>query len=177
MAGDISGAEASQLCIKENLSEIKAIPLYLVDFLIAQFMLDIHVLAESASTGKKPVSAKNRRKALKTAGKMVNTSRKYAGRRTEALRLMGNYYWLIGKQKKALKWWNKCIQEGERLGARPELSRTYMEVGKRLLEPTSKYKELNGILAEEYLNRARMMFQEMDLRWDLDELERISAAN
>ena len=49
------------------------------------------------------------------------------------------------KQGKALKWWDRTIKEGERLGARPDLSRTYFEVGKRLLEPHSKYKELNGI--------------------------------
>jgi hypothetical protein len=108
---------------------------------------------------------------------MIRKSGKVAGDRTEALRLMGTYYWLIHKQRKGLKWWSKSIQEGERLGARPELSRTYMEVGKRLLEPDSKYKDLNGIGAEEYLNKARTMFQEMNLQWDLDELERISAAN
>ena len=52
-----------------------------------------------------------------------------------------------------------------------------MEVGKRLLEPDSKYKELNEISPEEYLEKARTMFVDMDLQWDLDELERISAGN
>ena len=46
----------------------------------------------------------------------------------------GQYYWLVGKQRKALKWFDKSIKEGERLGARPDLSGLYMEVGKRLLE-------------------------------------------
>jgi hypothetical protein len=41
------------------------------------------------------------------------------------------------------------------------------------LEPTSKYKELDGIKAEEYLEKARVMFEEMDLQWDLDELEKL----
>ena len=86
---------------------------------------------------------------------------------------MGIYYWLIKKQKKALKWWSKSIAEGERLGARPELSRTYMEVGKRLFEPKSKFKELNGIKAEGYLEKARSMFEDMDLQWDLNELDKI----
>lgn len=86
---------------------------------------------------------------------------------------MGLYYWLIGKQGKALKWWNRTIQEGERLGARPDLSRTYFDVGKRLLEPDSKYKELNGIRAREYLDRAEKLFREMDLQWDLEQLERV----
>jgi hypothetical protein len=54
-----------------------------------------------------------------------------------------------------------------------ELSRTYFEVGKRLLEPTSKYKDLDGIKVWDYLEKARVMFEEMDLQWDLDELEKI----
>jgi hypothetical protein len=87
---------------------------------------------------------------------------------------MGLYYWLIGKQGKALKWWNKTIQEGERLCARPDLSRTYFEVGKRLLESHSKYKELNGIDAKGYLDMAREMFEEIGLERDLDELDRIN---
>jgi len=56
------------------------------------------------------------------------------------------------------------------------LSRTYFEVGKRLLEPRSKYKNLNGITAEEYLEKARTLFEEMDLQWDLDELDKVMAA-
>jgi hypothetical protein len=52
-----------------------------------------------------------------------------------------------------------------------------MEVGKCLSEPESKYEELNGTSAKEYLSKARSMFKEMDLQWDLDELERISVAN
>jgi hypothetical protein len=54
-----------------------------------------------------------------------------------------------------------------------ELSRAYFEVGKRLLVPKSKYKELDGVKAEDYLEKARVMFEEMDLQWDLDELEKI----
>jgi len=52
-----------------------------------------------------------------------------------------------------------------------------MEIGKRFLEENSKYKKLNGLSAEEYLEKARTMFQEMDLQWDLDELDKIAAVN
>ena len=61
--------------------------------------------------------------------------------------------------------------EGERLGARPDLSRTYFEVGKRLLEPQSKHKQLNGIEAKGYLEKAGILFEEMDLERDLDDLD------
>jgi hypothetical protein len=48
-----------------------------------------------------------------------------------------------------------------------------MEIGKRFSEEKSGYKELNGISAEGYLEKAQTMFQEMDLQWDLDELEKV----
>ncbi|HMA86694.1 MAG TPA: hypothetical protein VKN73_13395, partial [Desulfosalsimonadaceae bacterium] len=116
--------------------------------------------------------------AFKIGNKCLSyTKKKVADERTESFKLMGTYYWLIGKQKKALKWWGKSATEGERLGARPDLSRTYFEIGRRLLEPKSKYKELNGITAEDYLVKARALFEEMDLQWDLDELDKIKAAS
>lgn len=52
-----------------------------------------------------------------------------------------------------------------------------MEIGKRFLGEKSRYKELNGVSAEGYLEKARAMFQEMDLQWDLDELDKVNAVN
>ncbi len=103
----------------------------------------------------------------------VKNNEKVAYQTTETYRLMAIYYWLVNKQKKALKWFDKSIKEGEKLGARPDLSRTYMEVGKRLKEQKSKYKHLNGITADEYLDKAEKLFKEMDLQWDLEQLEKV----
>ena len=60
------------------------------------------------------------------------------------------------------------------MGARPDLSRTYFEVGKRLMEPHSKHKKLNGIDAHGYLKKARTLFEEMGLERDLDDLKKIA---
>jgi len=90
---------------------------------------------------------------------------------------MGEYYWLIGKHWKAFKWWDKTLKVGEELVARPDLSRTYFEIGRSLLDPKSNYKEWNSLSANEYLEKARSMFKEMDLQYDLDELEKIVASN
>ena len=86
---------------------------------------------------------------------------------------MGIYYWLIGNQQKASKWWNRSTAEGERLGARIELARTYREIGKRFLEKESRFSELNGIKAEEYLDKARVLFEGLNLQRDLEELDAI----
>ena len=75
---------------------------------------------------------------------------------------MGTLNWLTGKQKKALNWWDKSIRTGKDLGARPDTARTYREVGQRLAEASSKFKELSGILAEEYLEKAQLLFEEME---------------
>jgi hypothetical protein len=104
---------------------------------------------------------------------LLKQSRKVAQDRTEAYKLKGIYCWLNNRQKNALKWWHKSIQEGKRLGAHLDLSRTYFEIGKHLSERNSRYKKLNGIAAGDYLQQARALFEEMNLQWDLDELDRI----
>ena len=44
-----------------------------------------------------------------------------------------------------------------------------------MLEPQSKYKELNGIEAKGYLEKAGILFEEMGLERDLDDLDRLKA--
>jgi len=44
-----------------------------------------------------------------------------------------------------------------------------------LLEEKSRFHELNGIKAEDYLEMAQILFEEMDLQWDLDKLDKIIA--
>jgi len=136
--------------------------------------LDIIFLEESINSSNKKSITKYRKKAGKSGKNLLQNSRKSPRVRTRALRLMGQYHWLIDKQKNAAKFWGKSISEGKLLGARPDLARTYMEIGKRLMEEKSKYKELNGIKAAEFLEKARTIFQELDLQWELDELDKIT---
>ena len=177
LAGDTTGAhesisQASDLHEKQPLV---VMPAFLTPYLAAQFSVNIEELEQAIRSESSPDLAEFRRRAYKSGKAAVRNSNKYAPYRTKVLKMMGLYYWLINKQNKALKWWSKSIQEGERLGARPDLSRTYFEFGKRLLEPQSKYKELNGIDARGYLEKARVMFEEMGLKRDLDELERLKS--
>jgi hypothetical protein len=44
-----------------------------------------------------------------------------------------------------------------------------------LQEPHSKFKVLNEIESEGYLNKARTMFEDMDLQRDLGELDRAAS--
>jgi hypothetical protein len=171
---DVSGAKDS-LTQSEQIrrKQVYWPPLYLRSSLLGQFMLDLHLLEDAIGGESRSLVSEYSKAALRSGKAAVKNSAKFAAHRTENYRLMSVYYWLIGKHRKALKWFDKSIKEGERLGARPDLSRTYMEVGKRLLEPHSKYKELNGITATAYLDKAETMFRDMDLEWDLEQLERV----
>jgi len=171
---DMTGAKEALTCA-EQVRRKRAFwpPWILASSLLAQFMFDLLILEDAIGGDSRSLISEYTRAALKSGKRAVRNSTKFAAHRTWNYQLMGEYYWLIGNQRKALKWFDKSIKEGERLGARPDLSRTYMEVGKRLLEPHSKYKELNGVTANEYLEKAETMFREIDLQWDLDELERV----
>ncbi len=150
---------------------------WLSDYYIGSFDYNVQNLAKAVKENDL-INISKLKEATKKSGKIaVKHSKKVASDRTETFKLMGTYYWLINNQKKALKWWTKSIKTGEQLGAKIELSRAYFEVGKNLQSPQSKYKELNGITAQEYLNKAKTMFEEMDLAWDLNELEKVSTYN
>jgi len=171
--------EQAKLSVREGelvLAKQKMIVIwYIIPFLVGRLITHIELLKQAIECDNQSDIRQIQRTAHRSAKQAVRKSREFAPYRTWILKLMGNYYWLIGKQRKALKWWDKSIQEGERLGARPDLSRTYFEVGKRLLEPQSKYKDLNGIEAKGYLEKARVLFEEMGLERDLDDLEKLKA--
>jgi tetratricopeptide (TPR) repeat protein len=156
---------------------------YYSDYLMAVFACNLARFENSVISDDEQSIYKFSWDALKS-GKMAakHCGKKVATDRTEAFNFLGRYYWLVNNQAKALKWWDKAITEGERLGARTELSsartelsRTYFEVGKRLRETKSGYKDLKGVQAGEFLKKAKMMFEELYLKRDLAELKGFSA--
>jgi len=168
---------------KDSIRQAKAItdkekyimPVFTASYLVARFVMDLHMLKKSMNSKDKSHVSTLQKSTLKNGKTALKKLKTYAQYRVKILRLMGEYFWIIGKQNKALKWWERAIKSGEKMGARPDLGRTYFEIGKSLLEPKSKYKDLNGISADEYLEKARTLFVEMDLQWDLDELDKVTA--
>ena len=170
-------SEAALLSVSEGERVLSGlgtvVPMFLTPFSLGRLLTLIQRLKEAVEDGSQSDVLQHQKTAYRTAKQAVRRSRKFAPYRTWILRLMGDYYWLVGKQRKALKWWDRSIKEGERLGARPDLSRTYFEVGKHLLEPQSKYKQLNGIDAKGYLEKAEILFKDMGLEKDLDDLDKV----
>ncbi len=54
-----------------------------------------------------------------------------------------------------------------------DILRSYFEVEKHLLAPQSRYRELKGKDAKDYLQKARILFEELGMDRDLDELDRM----
>ncbi len=168
--GDISGAKSSLRKADEIRSDVEPTPVQLCEFHRSHAQYYLKRLSESILKADPRELGRYRNGASKSIRMLRKTTQRVAQHRTEAYRLKGTYCWLIKKDGKAFKWWRKSIQEGERLAARLELSLTYSEVGKRLLEDRNKKRTLNGIGAETYLEKARVLFDEMGLQQDLEEL-------
>jgi hypothetical protein len=150
------------------------ISVFLAPYISARFMFRIEELNQATHSKASPDLSLIQKQAYSAGKEALKVMRKYAPYRTKIYRLMGIYKWLIGKQGKAITWWRRSIKEGKRLGAYPDLSRTYFEVGKRLLEPNSQYNQLDGINAKGYFEKAKVMFEDMNLQWDLEELEKVA---
>jgi len=100
-------------------------------------MFSVSCLEEAVDNGDNPRIRQLARESWKWGMQAIKASKKFKRDRVEVLRLLGTYSWLIGKHKKALKWWAASIETGERLKMRLDLPRTYFEIGKRLSEPQS----------------------------------------
>jgi hypothetical protein len=148
-------------------------PFQLSPHLKAQLEIDLYHLRESIRGGNQAEVDPLRRKAFKSSKLLQKVTRKVAYHRTDSYRLMGTYYWVINEREKALVRWHRAVQEGERLGARPQLARLYFEAGKCILEKKGKYITLDGLKGEAYLEKARALFEEMGMESCLEETDRV----
>ncbi|MEA3435050.1 MAG: AAA family ATPase [Thermodesulfobacteriota bacterium] len=149
----------------------RVIPFYKSSYTMSLLLFDLNLLEKFIlSKGYSNIS-KYKERAFDSANKALKTAKKYAPDKVEALKLMGTFFWLIKNQKKALKYWAQSISEAKKMGSSLELSRTYFEVGKRLFERKSNFRELNKIKRKDYLLKARAAFKGMDLQQDLKDLE------
>jgi class 3 adenylate cyclase len=174
---DMGGARELLAQAKDLLSqESQRIPYFIASPLSGQFLFDLCQLENAILLGDRPRISEYGEKAFRSGKLALQNSRKLACERTEVFRLMGSYRWLMNSQNEAVGWWRRSMAEGEHLGDCVELARTYMEIGKRLLERKSRLRELDGVEPEAYLEKAKISFEQMGLDWDLDELDKIKAS-
>ena len=158
--------QAQKLASKQN----RLLPIYISSYLLGQFLYNLEILEMAISANDKLKIRKYRKMTYENGKRAIKNSKKYAFDRTEVLKLMGVYYWLVGKHYKAVGLWTKAINEAERLGARVQLARIYAEMGIRLGEAKKIDFKLEHIKADECLEKARIIFHDMGLVEDLNQL-------
>jgi serine/threonine protein kinase/tetratricopeptide (TPR) repeat protein len=143
----------------------------------ARFVYDLFEYENSLldSNGKKiDYRTEELKKKVRKSSKNALSITKYvAEMSTDTFYLLGRMHWLIKNYKSAVKFFERSIVTCERLGALPDLGRTYMEIGRRLSERKNSDRTLNGIGPDGYFEKARTIFTDLNLRWDLHELENV----
>jgi len=99
----------------------------------------------------------------------LRISARVARERPEVYRLAGQLSWLLGRGDKALGWWRRSIDAAKHLGARPELARTYSEVG-RCLQADPHGARIGDLDATACLEAGRRLFDELGLERDAEAL-------
>jgi len=175
---DLSGAKISFNQVEEIiLKKGRVSTYYIISYFMGRLLFDLNMLEKAILSENRSNLSKQKKKTFVSAKKALKTANKCALDKTEVLKLMGTFFWLINKQKKALKYWQESINLGEKIGSSVELSRTYFEVCKRLFEQKSTFSELNKIKRKAYLLKARAAFKSMDLQQDLKDLEKFADLN
>lgn len=152
-------------------SEVQAAPVQLSVFYRGRFEYFLRKWEECGRNKDRSEIPLCRKQAIQSGKTLVKTCQKVAFHRTEAHRLMGVCNWLAGKRDVALHWWDRAVTEGERLGARPHLSRTHHEIGRRLSSIAGAEGNPFAGKARDHLEKAAGMFRDMGLHQDLQELE------
>ncbi|OGD21052.1 MAG: hypothetical protein A2W03_10250 [Candidatus Aminicenantes bacterium RBG_16_63_16] len=162
-------AEAKELLVRER----HITPFYMGHFLLSQFLSDLFLFEESIESNEVSKISRLRKKTYQSGRAARKNALNYAANKTEVFRCLGVYYWLAGKQKKAIRWWRKSVTIGRGLQALPELARSYMEIGKRLMEKQSQFSEIDGRNNKWYLKEAEKIFKKLNLEWDIQELSKL----
>ncbi len=107
---------------------------------------------------------------------MLKNSKRYIHYYPEACHYAGIWYWQAGRIRKAEKWWMRGLEKAEKLGMKLEIARLNREIGRRMLDRHVRGKSrrlFNGRSAEQFLQTARIVFQEIGLEKDVQETERL----
>jgi class 3 adenylate cyclase len=152
---------------EKYIGDRKVISIYHCAYLLAKAQIELSELKDCIQRNQP--HDKQSGALLKTINKLIKLSKNLRSAATEAYRLKATTYWLLNKNATAYRFFDESVRVGEQLNHRLELSRTYFELGKFLSDPNTKPTQLNKLTGKDYLEKARTMFVEMYLQWDLEE--------
>jgi hypothetical protein len=150
--------------------DLQPVPWQLSAFRRSRAELGLYRLQEALAGGGEGESLKQKVQAYQYCRALVRQGRKVAQYRTDGYRLIGLFFWLTKRPRRALHWWRKAIREGERLRAPIQLARTYFEIGRCLIKSEIGRPALDSMTAREYLDNAGRLFDEFKLTWDQERL-------
>ncbi len=130
-------------------------PYYLGPLLTSRLLCDVMALDAIRGDPSAVAVVRAARDSLADAQRMATC---LARARPAVTRLEGTLEWLRGRHARAVRAWSESLRIGEALGARPEVARTSLEIGRRLAEPGSPTQRIEGVDAAQYLARARTLF-------------------
>lgn len=162
--GDYAEAKKNLLKAEKIVKNLKILTLVCV-YLIAKCYYEIAIFKTNSGNSKDAI------KTLRTTDKLIKLARKIKKNQPEAYRLRATIFWLINKPGKASRSFGKSIKAGLDYDCKLELSRTFFEAGRFLNDPKNKKERINGMNATECLLKAKSMFEEMNLEWDLKAYE------
>ncbi len=168
-------SEEAQLSVDEGVpmleTGIMVSPMYLTTFLVGRALMHLGLLKKKLECEFGSDILQLRTAAYRSTKEAVQVSKRYAPFRTWILRLMGDYYWLVGRQRKAMKWYGKSIKEVSGSGqGRICLARTW-KWGKAPARTAQQIQRTGRLNAKAYLEKAEIIVPRNGLENDLDELE------
>ena len=169
---DHAGAETTLAAAGALAARIGQVPgFHWRPYLLARLALDL-VHLEQARRAAKPRQARAAARAARRSGRRaLRISRKLARMRPETFCQVARYHWLCGQPRQALRWWQRSLREGSRLGSTPDLARTYLELGRRMLERPAVLGRVDGMDAAACLEKARTLFVGLGIDWELQRFE------
>ena len=132
----------------------------------SRLMFDVAALEHSVNVSSGSTRPRLVRRARRSLRQALRMARFVARERVEVYRLAGRLAWLSGERERAIQWWRKGILEGERMGARPELARTHLELGQRLIAAGQGDRIIGNHRAAAYVEHAERRLADLGLEPD-----------
>jgi len=155
--GEVEIVAANEICI----------------FTAAKALYNITLLEDLLHDHKNRELKALRNTAKRSAYEAVNQTAKLTFIGTICTRLLGTYYWIEGKRKRAFSWWKKSIELTEKRMTPIDKARTCFEIGRRMKQAGLKYSSELGMSVEGVLQTAEAVFREYKLEEELAELQKI----
>jgi len=166
--GSLDAAEATLVRAAEIVTRSSPVPPFHVSsYHRSRALLDVARLAAAVAAGDDAERRRRTKQARKSVRTALGSAAKVAWRRTEVLRIAGRREELAGSPRRALRFYEQSIAWGEKLGAQPEVARTWAAVGRMLEGGGTRFRGHDGPGCRA---RARATFEALGLRTDLERL-------